>query len=200
MANLGKCLLFYLKYPAEMERLTAKEPKVDGLPNPDLNLEKINLVGQTANREAAEFLKICAQGIEDHFKAISAFNRIRNNLEKTWSLSFRVAPKEAPDKLFEIGVCIDTNGTALIPYVWCRGSRRAEDEIVRILGRGINAATLKYGSGSVGLAKITIPIPERLEEPVECDSLVTKVQQAFASFTAQEVEKIAAIASNRGEA
>ena len=36
MANLGKCLLFYLKYPAEMARLYhAEEPKVEGLPNPD---------------------------------------------------------------------------------------------------------------------------------------------------------------------
>ncbi len=201
MANLGKCLLFYLKYPAEMERLTAKEPKVEGLPNPERVLEKINLVGAAANREAAEFLKSCVQGIEEHFKAISApVQRINNNLEKTWDLSFKVAPKEAPDRLFRIGVCIDTDRRALIPYVWCSGGRRTENEIFhRILSRGINAAALKWGAGSVGLAEIKILIPERLEEPVACDSLVTKVQEAFASFTAQEVEAIAAIASNRGE-
>jgi glutamate-ammonia-ligase adenylyltransferase len=38
------------------------------------------------------------------------------------------------------------------------------------------------------LTEIAIPIPELLEEPVECDSLVAQVQQAFASFTAQEVK------------
>jgi hypothetical protein len=41
MAHLGKCMLFYLKYTAEMERLYESEkPKVEGLPNPDQVLKK----------------------------------------------------------------------------------------------------------------------------------------------------------------
>ncbi|MFI5366207.1 MAG: hypothetical protein ACHQ4J_11340 [Candidatus Binatia bacterium] len=202
MANLGKCVLFYLKYPAEMKRLyEAEERKVDGLPNPDRVLEKIKLVGDTACREGAVFLETCVPGIDEHFRAISAVQRIRNNLEKTWELRFKVAPRKATDRRFEIGVCIDSNRAALIPWVWCRGGRRAEDEVVRILGRGIKSATLpEWYSGSVGLREIKIPIPERLEEPVECDALVAQVQQAFVSFTARDVEAIAGIASNRGEA
>jgi hypothetical protein len=50
MATLGKSLLFYLKYPTEMERLyEAEEPNVKGLPNPDQVLEKVKLVGDAAN-------------------------------------------------------------------------------------------------------------------------------------------------------
>lgn len=200
MANLDKCVLFYLKYAAEMERLyEADEPKVEGLLNPDQVLEKIKLVGDTAKREVAKFLETCAPGIEEHFGAISAVQRTRKNLEKTWDLEFKVAPKKAIDRQFWIGVCIEPKRTALIPWVWCFGGRRAEDEVVRILGRGIKSATLKWDS-SVGLTEIKIPIPERLEEPVECDSLVAQVQQAFASFNARNVEEIAGIASNRGEA
>jgi hypothetical protein len=201
MATLGKCLLFYLKYPAEMERLyEAEELKLEGLPNPDRVLEKIKLVGDTASREVADLLESCAPGIEKHVGAISAVQRIRNNLAKMWDLRFQVAPRKATDRHFWLGVSVEPHRASLIPWVWCRGGRRAEDEMVRILGRGMKAATLKWVSGSVGLTEIKIPIPERLEEPVECDSLVAQVQQAFASFTAQEVKEIAALASNREEA
>lgn len=202
MTNLGKCMLFYLKYAAEMERLyEAEERKVKGLPNPDQILKQIALVGDTANREVAAFLETCARGIEEHFHAIGDVQQMRNNLENTWELKFKVAPKKATGRQFQIGVQIDSNRAAVIPWVWCPGGRRAEDEVVRILGRGIKSDKLpEWASGSVGLAEIKILIPERLEEPVECDSLVAKVQQAFASFTAQEVEAIDAIGNNRGEA
>ncbi|OGA16653.1 MAG: hypothetical protein A3H33_09055 [Betaproteobacteria bacterium RIFCSPLOWO2_02_FULL_65_20] len=197
MSNLGECMLFYLKYAAEMERLyEAEEPKVEGLPNPDQVLKQIKLVGDTANREVAEFLETCVPGIEEHFRAISTVQRIRK--KDMWVLSFKVGPKKATDRQFWIGVNIDLNQAALIPWVWCRGGRRAEDEMVRILGRGIKVRG--WESGTVVLAEIKIPIPERLEEPVECDSLVAKVQQAFASFTERDVAAIDGITTNRGEA
>lgn len=204
MANLDKCMLFYLKYAAEMERLSnvedPKDPKLKGLPDPDLVLKQIKLVGDTANREVAEFLERCAPGIEEHFHAISNVQRMRNNLEKTWSLTFKVGPKNATDRRIVIGVAIQPQLEALIPWVWCRGGRRAEDEVLRILGRGIKSTEFPdWYSGSVMLTVIKISIPERLEEPVECDSLVADVQQAFASFTPREVEAIDRIASNRGE-
>ena len=199
MANLGKCLLFYLKYPAEMKRLyEAEEPKVEGLADPDRVLEKIKLVGDAASREAAELLEACAPDIEEHFRTISAVERVRNNLEDMWELRFRIAPRRATDKRFEIGVSIDR--AALFPWVWCRGGRAVEDEVIRILGRGFKVDTfaLDWWSGSVALAEIKIPIPERLEEAVACDSLLAQVKQAFASFTPQKVKAIAATVSNRG--
>ncbi len=204
MANLGKCMLFYLKYAAEMERLynveDPKDPKLEGLPNPERILENVKLVRDTANREVAEFLKTCEPGIDKHFRAISNPLRMRNNLN-TWELKFKVGPKNATDRRFEIGVSILENPAALIPWVWCPGGRRAEDGVLRILGVGHRSDTLPgWASGSVGLAKIKILIPDRLEDPVECDSLVDQVQQAFASFTTQDVEEIDRIASNRGEA
>lgn len=205
MAKFGKCMLFYLKYVAEMERLCnvedPKNPKLKGLPDPDRVLKQIKLVGDTANREVAEFLETCVQVIEEHFHAISDVQRMRNNLEKAWELKFKVGPKNATDRRFEIGVSIESNPVALIPWVWCPGGRRAEDEVMRILGVGNKSDTLPgWASGTVGLAVIKIHIPERLEEPVECDSLVADVQKAFESFTAREVEEIDRIASNRGEA
>lgn len=151
MTNLGKCMLFYLKYAAEMERLyEAEERKVKGLPNPDQILKQIALVGDTANREVAAFLETCARGIEEHFHAIGDVQQMRNNLENTWELKFKVAPKKATGRQFQIGVQIDSNRAAVIPWVWCPGGRRAEDEVVRILGRGIKSDKLpEWASGSV---------------------------------------------------
>ena len=67
--------------------------------------------------------------------------------------------------------------------------------MVRILGRGIKAAQLGWNSGAIALAVIKVPIPERLEEPVSCDSLLDQIQQAFAPITAHHVTEIIKVAS-----
>ncbi|MFM9967472.1 MAG: hypothetical protein ACKVQK_03575 [Burkholderiales bacterium] len=202
MANLGNCMLFYLKYAAEMERLyEAEKPKDEGLPEPNRILEKIKLVGDTASREVAEFLEFCALGIEAHFHAISDVKRVRNNLEKTWGLDFWVGPKDATDRRIEIGVNIIPNLVAVIPWIWCRGGRRAEDEMVRIMGGRIKHCKLPgWESGTVVLDEIKIPLPARLEDSIERESLIAQVQHAFAAFTEQDIAAIDGIASNRGEA
>jgi hypothetical protein len=200
MGALGRCVLFWLKYPTEMERLyEAEEPEVNGLPNADRVLEKVIRVGDAAGREAAALLESCAPGIDEHFRAISAVQRSRTNLENTWDLRFWVGPKRAVGKRFQIGVSLHSYRAALIPWVWCRGGRRAEDDMVRIAGHGIKAAALDWWPGTIGLAEIKIPIPERLEEPVACEPLVARVQQAFTAFTPQHIKEIAAVASGRGE-
>src|SRR3954464_5325661 len=97
MANLGKCLLFYLKYAVEMERLyePEDEPNVDGLPNPDRVLKQIRHVGDTACREAADLLEACALKIEEFLPTISTAERVRSNLENNWELKYRVSPKKS---------------------------------------------------------------------------------------------------------
>ena len=157
MTNLGKCLLFYLKYPAEMKRLLAKEPKVEGLPNPDEVLKKIKLVGDAANREAAEFLESCAQGINEHFTTISTVQRMRNNLETTWYLGFKVAPKEAPDRRFEIGVTIAGGAKVILLDEPTAGMDNAETaravELIRRISEGRTLLIVEHDMGVVfGLA------------------------------------------------
>ena len=94
MENIGKCLQFYLKYPAEMERLLTEGLEKEGLRDPDAVLKKINAVSAKANQEAAEFLEKCAQGIEGHFEKIGyPVQRSRNNLEKDWELIFKIGSK-----------------------------------------------------------------------------------------------------------
>jgi hypothetical protein len=89
----------------------------------------------------------------------------------------------------------DPKRRALIPWVWCRNSGVAEDEIVRILDRGMKSKILGLGwnLGAVGLTEIKIPMPEQLEEFVVCDAAVAEVEQAFKFFTGQEVKELAAL-------
>jgi hypothetical protein len=201
MAEVGKCLLFYLKYPAEMERLfRAEDPKLEGLPDAEKTLEKIRRVGNAADREAADFVESCAPGIEQRLRTITSVRRIRSNPEKTWGVKFRVGSTVAASKSFEIGMHIHDGRASLVAWLWCPGGRRLEDELIGVLGRGSRASTvLGWSYGGVVLAEVKIPIPETFEEPGSRDSLVAKVQQEFAAITATEVEAIAAIANRRGE-
>lgn len=195
MAFLGKCLLFYLKYPTEMDRLyEADNSKFDGLPNPEELKEKIKRIGDAADKEAEEFLEIYTPGILARFRAISSVRRKRNT-KFNYEIQFRVATRRAVERHFWIGVAFNTDRTSLIPWVWSRGGRRAADELIRILGCGEKAEKFGWSNGTVALTEIKIHIPDRFDEPVECDSLVKQVHEAFELFTAQHVKAIAAIAT-----
>ena len=198
MADLGKCLLFFLKYPAEMERLYESDnPKLDGLPSPVELEEKIKRVGDTASKEAADFLENCKEPIYKRFSAISSVRQKRSDMKQTWELAFRVAPRPRKTVVrdFWIGVSFNSNRQALHPWVWSHGGRRATDEILRILDTGERATKFGCTTTSVVLKEIKIQIPDRFDKPVECDSLVKQVDEAFESFTAQKVKEIAAIAT-----
>jgi hypothetical protein len=183
-----------------MERLyEAENPKTEGLSNPNEVMDKVNLVGLTASREVAEVLERCYAGIEHHFSAISTVKRRRGDPKETWQIKFRIFRKNSKKKkYFEIGIYINSSESAFGAWIWCPGGRRAEDELVAILGRGEKAAALRaegWHPGNIRLANFRIHVPERLDEPVECDSLVGQVQDVFASFTETHVNAIATIAN-----
>src|SRR5262245_22106096 len=108
MASLGKCLVFYFKYGAEMDRLywqpreTAKEPSVDGVPDKERVLSMIERVGNAACREAGAFLEACAERIEPHLHTVAAARRIRRNLEQTWALEWRLSHKKQWRRRFNV--------------------------------------------------------------------------------------------------
>lgn len=197
MSSLGKCFLFYLKYPAEMDRLyESDEPNTDGLQDAESVLEKVRRVGDAASREGAELLSACASRIEDHFRGVGTIRRIRRKLETTWSLAYKIAPNGSSPKNIQTGLLVDVHKSHLIPWVWCRGGRRAEDELVSILGAGTRGASLDWGPGHVVLAEIGIPVPDNLEEEVDSAPLVAQVQRAFASITREQIEAITTIAND----
>lgn len=207
MGELGSCLLFYLRYSAEMARLyEASEPNVEGLPNTDETMRRVALVGDTASRQVSELLELCAPRVEDRCRRIATIERVRNNLGDSWELKYRVLPRRVKaSRHFELGVAIDRTASAprvwsLLPWIWCPGRRRAEQELRGILGtdKGLVVPPDWY-AGAVALAHIPIPIPTRLDEPVPRAPLIDHVGAAFANLTARHITAIAAIANSRGE-
>lgn len=205
MDELGKCLQFYLKYSAEMERLyetddpKAEVHKLKGLPNPDAVLVKLRRVGDAACREGAEFLEFCGIGVEDHFRAFCRVQQRRKNLEEEWDLQFWIWPKKAKNKRrrFLVGIGIDWPPIRLVPWVWCPGGRQAANELRRILPS--TKREPNWGTSLI-IKEIPITIPKRIEEPVPCKSMVDAVRRAFSVFTAPKVDEIARLASEGPEA
>jgi hypothetical protein len=197
MANVGQCLLFYLKYPAEMDRLYdyEDEPDTEGLDDPESTLKRITRIGDQACKEIAQLLATCAAPIETHLAAISDFRRVRSNLERDWELRYRVAPpKGRVDWRLEIGISVDHHRKAIRSWIWCKGGRRASDSVLRALGRGFSGASLSWHPGSMALAEATIPLPSDFDEPVPQEPIVSAVVKSIQSLTADEVRTIDAIA------
>ncbi|MBI3409334.1 MAG: hypothetical protein HY040_13400 [Planctomycetes bacterium] len=208
MAKLGRCLVFYLKYPAEMNRLywdpreTDENPDVSGLSDAENVLPMIKRVGDAACHEAAALLDECIGRIEPQLQSIGNARRGRDNLERTWSVQWRLSPKKQDARTFYVGLYIDEAKCALVPWVWCRGGRRVEDEVTKILGRGIQGrsfdSTMNAGFVALGLAKVELPAPPH-EFDVEQEAVVAGVCENFSTLTAADVKAIARIAAKSSE-
>src|ERR1700740_3513031 len=102
MTLLGKSLVFYLKYMAEMERLYADQEKreeedLTGLDDVKRVREMARIVGDAACEQAADFLLLSGKGIEGHFTvpggATLAKKRSRSFVKNNWywEAEFRVS-------------------------------------------------------------------------------------------------------------
>lgn len=207
MVKLGKCLVFYLKYPAEMNQLywdpreTGEKPRLNGLKDSEKVMTMIESVGDAACREAAAFLETCAERIEPQLQSVGAAHRKRRNLETTWAMEWKLIPKRLTAKIY-VGVWINEHLGEAIPWIWCRGGRRAEDEMTKILGRGIKARStsdLTKSPGLVALARVRVNVPTAPHDfDVDQDPLVAQVCKAL-SFDAGELKAIARIVARNGE-
>lgn len=200
MASIGKCLLFYLKYPVEMERLyEADEPDTEGLPDAEVVREKLNAVGAAATSEAVELVESCAIGIQEHLESISNCRRIRNNVRNDWGVRFNISQVGVADKSVEAGVFISTTQRALIPWLCTPGGRRAAKELSHILGPEAMTNCVS-DPGTVGLAQIRIPIPECPDDPVDGEPLVAEVVHVLSKLTAEQLRQILAMRNRREDA
>ena len=198
MPKVGKCFLFYLKYSAEMERVYV-DKNFAGLPDDDGLQKRIELVGDTACREAAELLDACAKPIEKHFRKISSVRRRRTKLEENWELSFKVAPRVEAGTEFSFGVFVDVARSALLPWIWRPGGRRAAEEMQRVLSEAMSVQ-IGSASGSVILDEVRISVPPSFDEDVPIDPIASQIGESFARFTADHVDALASIRTGRESA
>ena len=105
MAELGKCLLFYLKYPAEMERLyEADKPEIDGISNPDEILEKIKTSAMPPDGKQASSFKACAPGHRGSFSQNRPHRADKGRCKSRGRFHSGLGRKRTPKEIFKLGL------------------------------------------------------------------------------------------------
>jgi hypothetical protein len=183
-------------------RDTGEPPLVEGLKNQDKVLAMVGKVGDQACRDVATFLEQCAQRIEPHLKSVAIARRYGRGPAQTWDLQWQVYPKNCPDwRPFYLGVYVGTQPPAVGAWIWTRGGRRAEDELVKILGRRVNARSNDWqqSPGHVALAQVEVRLLKKLGNlDVEQEPLIAQVCRAL-TFEPSDVKSIAAITNRAAE-
>jgi hypothetical protein len=213
MAELGKTLVFYLKYTAEMNRLYAdleegEERDLTGLDNAESVLEMARAIGDAACARVADFLTLCGKVIEDHFTGLGiatlAKKRTRRFVEKYWQWEAQISLSSVPTIWcgvsvgappdVRISLANDVCGV-VIAYLWPpKGGRKAADGIWEILGgwphsRGVEGP-MQY-TNVVTLACIPIKPKPLASFDVDRDPLIAEVMKTFARIGAKETKAIA---------
>lgn len=199
MALLGKCLVFYLKYPIEMQRLYEQGEEPEGIDDLERTMEMVRAVGDAASRQAASFLEECGQIIHEHFGSFARCQIISKNraMEKNWSVSCGVwlrgkfKPKPGKWKLMA-GVDISTKERGLVvPWLWLQGRSAGEEQLLKILGahrvKG-RSEELGWDAGTVALAKIPVLAEDMPGFDVDREPLLSNIKEAIRSISPTDLQ------------
>lgn len=213
MTELGKPVVFWLKYMAEMNRLYYPESHagedVAGLEDADQVKKMAGIVGDVASGQVADFLELCGKAIEKHFADLKiarpGWKRSRSYVKTHWEWESRFDVPSVRGGWFDCGlyltappevrVTLDKNACGVVvPYLWSTGGRRAADTAWDILGGRAYSRDgdgLIHSSGTITLACIHIkPQPPKSFE-VDRDHLVAEVMKAISRIGAKETKAIA---------
>jgi hypothetical protein len=218
MTPLGKPLVFYLKYMAEMNRLycdleEGEERDLAGLDNPEQILEMARTVGNAASEQVADFLELCAKGITDYFTSLRTATIAKKTKRSTavnyWYCQATVQVQPGRDTWFNCGVSVtgppevriplekDAYGI-VVPWLWARGGREREDAVWRIVGDWAHSRGAEGAGGESGMVALAcIPVrahpPESLD--VDRDPLIAEVMKAIARLGSKETKAISSLAA-----
>jgi hypothetical protein len=222
MTPLGKALVFYLKYMAEMNHLChpekyGDEPDLTGLNDAEQVRKMACTVGAAASGQAAEFLQLCGKGIEAHFTGLGnaklANKANRATVVQKWRWHRRVYGSSSRDGWFVCGVSLsglsdihipaekDVCGL-IVPYLYLRGARNRADAIWNTLGTAPHPCA---GAGLVEDNRIfilaSIPIMARPTDGFDADRdpLIAEVMKTIARIGAEQTRAIASIAAGLKE-
>src|SRR5205807_5500517 len=113
MTPLGKPLVFYLKYMAQMDSLyggEGEELDLTGLKDATQVREMARTVGAAASEQAADFLELCGKRIDDHFTGLGiatlARKTNRARVVRDWDRGVEVRVSSVPGGSFFCGVFI----------------------------------------------------------------------------------------------
>ena len=218
MTPLGKPLVFYLKYMAEMDRLygnpeyDGEEPDLTGLDKTEQVREMARTVGAAAFEQAADFLELCGKGIENYFTGLGIATltkkRKRAYVVRDWWWGAGVQVPSVPGGFScgvsltapsEIRISIDNDVCGIVvPWLWSNGGRKGEDAICKILGGWHHSRAgegLVGDTGSVALACIPIKAQPAESFDVDRELLIGAVMKTIARIGAEQTTAIASFAA-----
>jgi hypothetical protein len=200
MAEIGKSLVFYLRYFAEMQRLYEEErgaiPGVNPADDPEMR-KKIDDIGHAAGIEVRRLLESCISDLRNRLKSENIVKLVSARdatIEKNWEIRFDVQSSKSKKKarMTWIGITVDDKG--LTPWVWCRGGLAVEEKIRGCFADGVKSYGSKmypdWGSGSVGLETIPIPWESAKDFTVEGEGIIKRTQQVCGAIDRDFFKKL----------
>jgi hypothetical protein len=205
MTPLGKCLVFSLKYPAEMDHLYWKpehgdeEPDLRSLDDAENVQAMARIVGNQAAEQAGNFLEQCAEHIAVHWLSLKVGKVTgqsrRKKMASDWEFQGRLRVKSSNGASIWYGAWIDEVKARIIPWLYGRGGREWEDLAMRTLGKkrvhSHAGDGLVADRGTVALACVPL-LSEGLQGfDVDRDPLVANVVACFTAIGAKDVVAMA---------
>lgn len=201
MNALGPALTFWLRYPDEMNQLTADEPNTFGLAEPDRALEMARAVHRRASVELRSLMGECSVIVDNHFMPFMEVTERRRDVDvpNWWSTRtvLRMPGRRKVRPVIEIGVWLLESPPLLVPWLWARGGRRFEDRAVLILGerfdsrpgtpsRSTGADLLQSPPGIICLVPIRISLPAAGFD-LDRTPLVAQVRERLTAITRDDI-------------
>lgn len=215
MTPLGKPLVFYLKYMAEMNHLYGdptyyggEEPDLAELDDAEQVREMARTVGAAAYEQVADFLELCGKRIEKHFTSLKierlAKKRTRAYVVRNWTWGARVYVS-SPRSWFSCGAFVNAPPEVhismekdacgiVVPWLWSRGGRKGADAIWKVVGSWAHSRAVEGlfdDKGCVALACIPIKAQPPESFDVDRDQLIAEVMKTIARIGAKETKAIA---------
>jgi len=203
MAEIGKSLVFYLKYYPEMQHLYSEDKRlaaIDNDPDRDAIKKKVDAVGHAAGIEARRLLEACVSQLQLRFTD-SRLARLESRqrqatIEQDWQICLEVRPrKKRSFKRTQIGVTLHREG--LIPWVWTRGGLAVEEKIKSCFANGVTCYGSKeffeWSGGSVGLETVTVPWKKAAKDfTLKADGVIAQTQRVLEAINASFMRRLIA--------
>jgi len=198
MPEIGKSLVFYLTYFSEMQKLYEEKgslPGFDKTEDADAHFKKIEIVGKQAGVEAVELLLSCISDLrrrlEESGVAVIKPCR-RETMERKWQVIYDLLPargKKPDGQTHQIGLYLDPDG--VIPWIWSRGGRAAEDRIQKLLPgvQCLGSKQMGWSSGSIALKSTPIAWKSAVDFSIEAEPIVAETTNVLKAISPKFVER-----------
>lgn len=181
MSDIGKSLVFYLKYFHEMQQAYEGDRRPPGVDS-----TKVEAVGNAAGVEAENLLKACTADwfvrLQKSKVAILKHSKPAT-VRRNWAIEIDVRPrgqKSSAPLRHQVGLYLERD--QLIPWVWSRGGVAIEEKISDLLPpRTISFGSKKYGwtGGTLAISPVEIPWDAAKKFKLGADEIIKQTKNAL---------------------